>query len=251
MSKIVRLNLISMAGLVLVVGGLIGIVLGGYLYFKATDGLESLDAVYAAQGRTLTYDADGNFTDRGTKAGGDAILSLLEDEWKYPLNRANLDPDDPMVNTPDELMVSYAIISYHTLHGTVTVTLPEDVEYQGVLYRAGTYEVPTEGKYFSDFDRNHPLEGRARDLAWSPLAFGLLGQLIGGVNADYQAGMAHFMSWSIFVGLGFMFTVAGVFVFFGGIQLARRAEAEVKVKAAAPAPTPAAAGRTAAPAHQG
>jgi hypothetical protein len=197
--------------------------LGGYLYFKADGGLKSLDAVYATQGRMIPYDADGNFIDRGTKEGGDAILSLLENDWNYPLNRANLDPNDPLVNTPDELMVQYATITYHTLHSTQTVVLPEDIEYQGVLYTAGTYQVPVDGKYFSDFDRNHPLEGRARDQAWSPLALGLLGQLIGGVNADYQAGMAHFMAWSIFMGLGFMFTVAGVFVTIGGWQLTRKA----------------------------
>jgi hypothetical protein len=234
MSLIKKLNFITIAGLVLVFGGLIGIALGGYLYFKADGGLKSLEAVYASQKRVMTYDADGNFTDRGTKEGGDAILSLLVNDWKYPLNRRNLDPKDPLVNTPDELMVQYAIINYHTLNGTQTVVLDKDVEYKGQLYTAGTYQVPVAGRYFSDLDRAHPLEGKVRDQAWSPLAFGLLGNLIGGVNADYQAGMAHFMSWSIFVGLGFMFTVAGVFVTAGSLQLARQvkvaaSEAEVKV----------------------
>jgi len=229
MAQLKGLNFISVAGLVLVFGGIIGIVLGFYLYGKANDGLESLDAVYATQGRYMTYDDDGNFTDRGTKAGGDAILSLLEDDWKYPLNRSNLDPDDTLVNTPDELMVQYAIINYHTLHGTQTVVLDEDVEYDGVLYEAGTYEVDVDGRYFSDLDRRHPLEGAVRNQAWSPLAFGLLANLIGGVNADYSAGMAHFMAWSIFMGLGFMFFIAGVFVTIGGVQLTRKAQAEAKV----------------------
>src|SRR3990172_886212 len=88
------LNLISIAGLFLIVGGLVGIALGGYLYYKASGGLKSLGAVYATQKQLMTYDADGNFTDRGTKEGGDAILSLLVDDWKYPLNRRNLDPKD-------------------------------------------------------------------------------------------------------------------------------------------------------------
>ncbi len=219
-----RLNLITVAGLVLVVGGVIGIVLGVYLYNKAGAGLKSLDAVYATQKRMMTYDADGNFTDRGTKEGGAAILSLLEKDWQFPLNRANLDPKDPLVNTPDELMVQYAIINYHTLNGTQTVVLDKDVTYKEKLYAAGTYQVPVEGRYFSDLDRAHPLEGKVRDQAWSPLAFGLLGNLIGGVNADYTAGMAHFMSWSIFMGLGFMFSVAGVFVTLGSMQLVRQVE---------------------------
>lgn len=230
MVRMQRLNLVSLAGLILVFGGLIGIVLGFYLFGKANEALKSLDAIYAAQGRTMSYDADGNFTDRGTVEGGDAILSLIEDDWVFPLNRGNLDPDDTLVNTPDELIVQYGIISYHTLHGTQTVVLDEDVEYQGVLYEAGTYEVDVDGRYFSDLDRQHPLEGPVRTQAWNPLAFGLLGSLIGGLNSDYQAGMAHFMSWSIFMGLGMMFSVAGLFVTLGGIQLDRKREAEVKTK---------------------
>ena len=242
MAMVNRLGYITIAGLVLVVGGILGMLLGGYLYLKAEDGLTSLDAVYEVQNRVMPYDADGNFTDRGTKEGGDAILSLLEDDWKFPLNRANLDPNDTLVNTPDELMVQYAIINYHTLHGTQTVVLTEDVEYNGEMFEAGTYQVPVDGRYFSDLDRRHPLEGKVREQAWSPLAFGLLGQLIGGVNSDLLAGMAHFMSWSVFVGLGFMFTVAGVFVTLGGRQLAHTMEAaekaaKVRGGSAAPAAT--------------
>ena len=60
---------------------------------------------------------------------------------------------------------------------------------------------------------------------------GLLGQLIGGVNSDLTAGMAHFMSWSIFMGLGFMFSVAGVFVTIGGWQLTKKAMVESEVRA--------------------
>ena len=226
MAQLTKINFVSVAGLVLVMGGIVGIALGIFVYLKAEAGLRSLDAVYALQGRTMTYDSDGNFTDRGTAEAGDAILSLLEDDWAFPLNRANLDPNDTLVNTPDELMVQYAIINYHTLNGTHTVVLDEDVEYEGVLYKAGSYDVPVDGRYFSDLDRMHPLEGPVRSQAWSPLAFALLGNLIGGVNADYQAGLAHFMSWSIFLGMGFVFMLAGVFVFFGGVQLSRRQEVE-------------------------
>jgi hypothetical protein len=67
MAMVNRFGYITIAGLVLVVGGIIGMVLGGYLYLKAEDGLKSLDAVYAVQNRVMPYDADGNFTDRGTK----------------------------------------------------------------------------------------------------------------------------------------------------------------------------------------
>jgi hypothetical protein len=123
-------------------------------------------------------------------------------------------------------MVQYGIINYHTLHGTQTVVLTEDVEYDGVMYEAGSYDVPVDGRYFSDLDRRHPLEGPVRTQAWSPLGLSLTSTLLNGMNSDYMAGMAHFMSWSIFMGLGFMFALAGAFVFIGGIQLTRRQEVE-------------------------
>jgi hypothetical protein len=243
MAQLTRINFISMAGLILVIGGIIGIGLGGYLYLTANAGLDSLETVYETQGRIMPYDDEGNFTDRGTVEGGDAILSLIENDWNFNLNRANLDPADPLVNTPDELMVQYGIINYHTLHGTQTVVLDEDVEYQGVVYEAGTHEVPVDGRYFSDLDRRHPLEGPVRTQAWSPLAFGLTSTLLNGMNSDYMAGMAHFMSWSIFMGLGFMFAVAGVFVTLGGFQMTRKVEAEEEAieRMAAAVPTPQAA----------
>ncbi|NQW20606.1 MAG: hypothetical protein HQ477_07785 [Chloroflexi bacterium] len=226
MAQILRINFISMAGLVLVIGGIFGIGLGGYLFLKANAGLDSLDTVYEVQGRYMTYDEDGNFTDRGTKEGGEGILSLIENDWNFKLNRKNLDPNDTLVNTPDELMVQYGIINYHTLHGTQTVVLTEDKEYKGESFPAGSYDVPVDGKYFSDLDRSHPLEGPVRNQAWSPLLFGLTSTLLNGMNSDYMAGMAHFMSWSIFVGLGFMFALAGAFVFAGGMQLTHRQEVE-------------------------
>ena len=138
MAQIRNLNFVSLAGLVLVIGGIIGIGLGGFLYLKADAGLDALETVYEVQGRYMTYDEDGNFTDRGTAEAGDAILSLIEDDWAFPLNRRNLDPNDTLVNTPDELMVQYGIINYHTLHGTQTVVLTEDVEYKGTVYEAGS-----------------------------------------------------------------------------------------------------------------
>jgi hypothetical protein len=151
---------------------------------------------------------------------------LREDDWAFPLDRANLVPNDTLVNTPDELMVQYAIINYHTLHGTQTVVLADDVGYDGVLYEAGYYDVPVDGRYFSDLNRSHPLEGPVRTQAWNPLALSLTSTLLNGMNTDYTAGMAHFMSWSIFMGLGSMFALAGAFVFAGGIQLTRRQEVE-------------------------
>ena len=182
--------------------GLVLVAIGAVNMQRANEGLASLQAVYEAQNVTLNYNEDGQLVDRGSTEEAQAILSLLEDDWKYPVNHADLDPADPLVNTPTELMYQYAVIAYHVLNGTHTVTLAEDVEYNGEVFAAGTYEVPVDGRYWTDFDRMHPLDGQVREMAWSGTVHGLLGSIAAGVNADYQAGFAHFAAWrTMIVGL--------------------------------------------------
>jgi hypothetical protein len=191
--------------------GLVIVAVGGVNMLKANEGLASLDAVYEAQNVTLSYNEDGQLVDRGTPEGGQAILSLLEDDWAYPVNHRDLDPNDPLVNTPTELMFQYATISYHTLHGTQTVVLDEAVEYNGETFEAGTYEFEVDGRYWTDFDRQHPLEGPARAGAWSG-AHGLLASISSGVAADYAAGFAHFAAWrTMLIGLAIALGGAGLF----------------------------------------
>ena len=121
----------------------------------------------------------GQLTDRGTTEGADAIMALLTEDWQYPVVESDLDPNDPLVNTGTEYMFQMATIGYHVLHGTQTVVLEETVEYDGETFQAGTYEVVVNevgspervaaglGGYWTDFDRRHPLEGPAREAAWS------------------------------------------------------------------------------------
>jgi hypothetical protein len=203
MSKLVRPIAITLMGL-----GLVLVTIGAVTMSKANEGLDSLQAVYGAQNVTLSYNDDGELIDRGETEPAQAILALLEDDWKYPVNHADLDPADPLVNTPTELMYQYAVISYHILHGTHTVTLEEDVPYNGEVFAAGTYEVDVDGRYWTDFDRLHPLDGQVRDLAWSGTAHGLLGSIAAGVNADYQAGFAHFSGWRTIL-FGFAIGIGG------------------------------------------
>ena len=107
----------------------VGMIIGGcVVLFMSKGGATSLQAVYKAQNVMMSYDDNGNFIDRGEVAGGNAILNLLEDDWKYPLKKWSLNPNDPLVNTPDELMVQYARISYHVMHGTQTIVLEENVD---------------------------------------------------------------------------------------------------------------------------
>ena len=197
------------AGLALV--GLVLVAIGGVNLMRANEGLASLDAVYQAQDVTLSYNEDGQLIDRGTTEEAEAIMSLLVDDWAYPVNEADLDPADPLVNTPSELMFQYATIAYHVLHGTQTVVLDEAVEYNGETFAAGTYEFAVDGRYWTMFDRRHPIEGPARGQAWSG-AHGILASISSGVAADYAAGFAHFAAWrTMIVGLGFVLAGAGVF----------------------------------------
>jgi hypothetical protein len=164
-------------GLFLVVIGLGFLVAGGVAYAKTQDGYDSLQAFSEAQNVTLTYNEDGQLTDRGTTESAEAIMTLLRDEWQYPVVESDLDPNDPLVNTGTEYMYQMATVAYHTLHGTQTVVLDEPVEYNGQTYQPGTYEFEVDGRYWTDFDREHPIEGPAREQAWSGTAHALVGEL--------------------------------------------------------------------------
>ncbi|MCJ7827147.1 MAG: hypothetical protein MUP36_02770, partial [Demequinaceae bacterium] len=145
-------------GAALAIIGLIFIAGGAFTFMKVKAGANSLQAFSAAQDVALGYDEEGQLVDRGSVEGAEAILSLLKDDWKYPVVMSELDPDDPLVNTGTEYMYQMATVAYHTLHGTQKITLTEDVEYNGELFPAGDYDFAVEGRYWTDFDRNHPLE---------------------------------------------------------------------------------------------
>jgi hypothetical protein len=224
---------LKILGAVLAVIGIAFVAAGGYMFIRTQDGAQSLQAFSAAQDVNLTYNEAGVLVDRGETAEAAAILALLESDWGYPVVASELNPNDPLVNTPTEYMYQMATVAYHTLHGTQTVVLDEDVEYNGEVFKAGTYEVPVDGRYFSQFDRSHPLEGPARAAAWSPLAHGLIAELgVGAVTATtLQMG---FGLAALFAALGATILVAGV-----GLVWATRATEKEKVPAFKPAPMPA------------
>jgi hypothetical protein len=160
--------------------GLIGIAFiaaGAFAFIKTQDGYRSLNAFSAAQDVRLTYNDSGQLVDRGDPTEAQAIMALLTEDWGYPVAGSELDPKDPVVNTASEYMYQMATIAYHTLHSTVTVVLTEPVEYNGKTYAAGSYDVPINGRYFSQLDRMDPLQGPARTQAWSATAHALIGEL--------------------------------------------------------------------------
>ncbi len=179
-------------GIVLSVIGLIFVVSGGVAYSRVQAGYGSLQAFSEAQNVTLSYNDAGQLVDRGTTEGADAIMTLLTDDWGYPVVQSDLDPNDPLVNTATEYMYQMATIGHHTLDGTQTVVLTEDAEYNGETFPAGTYDVPVDGRYWTGFDRMHPLDGPARGQAWSGTVHGLFGELgVGTVtHSALQLGLA-------------------------------------------------------------
>ena len=155
---------LKVIGVMLAVIGLAFIAGGGFAYYKTDQGAKSLQAFSAAQNVKLNYNEAGQLVDRGETAGAQAIMSLLASDWAYAVNPSELNPNDPMVNTASEYMYQLATITYHTLHGSTTVVLDEDVTADdGTVYAAGTYEFQNDGRYWTGFDRSNPIEGcRAR-----------------------------------------------------------------------------------------
>lgn len=173
-------------GIGLVVAGLVFIGIGGFTYAKTIQGANALQAFSAAQDVKLSYNDQGQLVDRGETEGAANIMALLTNDWGYTVNPAELDPNDPVVNTASEYMFQMATIAYHTLHGTQTVVLPETVTAQdGTVYEAGTYEVPVDGRYWSDFDRSNPIDAAVREQAWTGTAHALIAELgVGSVTAS-------------------------------------------------------------------
>ncbi len=224
---------LKILGAALAVIGLVFVAGGGYALYKTNQGAHALQAFSAAQNVTLNYNESGQLVDRGKTEGAAAIMSLLTNDWGYSVDTAELNPNDPLVNTASEYMYQMATISYHTLHATTTVTFPEDVVVDGVVVtKAGTYDFVNTGKYWTGFDRTNPIEGAAREKIWTGTAHALIGQLgVGSVTASALQvgyGMA-----GILAGVGFMFVLTGL-----GLVWATRAELErVKTPVLRPATT--------------
>ncbi len=169
---------IRILGIGVALVGLIFVAAGAFAFIQAQAGATSLKAYSAEQNVKLTYNDQGQITSGGTTEEADGIMSLLVNDWKYPVNKSDLNPNDPVVNTASEYMFQMATINYHILTGTQTVVLTADAKAaDGTTVPAGTYTFPVDGKYYADFDRTNPIAGAARAQAWSATALGLIGEL--------------------------------------------------------------------------
>ena len=224
---------LGLLGIFLIVVGIGYFIGAGVAYSKTQAGYGSLEAFSAAQNVELSYNEDGQLIDRGEVEGAQAIMSLLEDDWDFPvvMGKGGLDPNDPVVNNQSEYMYQMATIVYHTLHGEQNVVLTDadiarfiesgalaedgtydgTVEaYKGQVLEAGVpYTVPVDGRYWTDFDRTDALDGKAREMAWSGTAHALVAEL--GVGAaTHSALMLALGIAGLLAGLGVVCTVMGV-----------------------------------------
>ncbi|MDH5521106.1 MAG: hypothetical protein OEZ14_11305 [Acidimicrobiia bacterium] len=221
---------LGLLGVFLIIVGIGYFVGAGVAYSKTQGGYGSLQAFSEQQNVQLSYNEDGQLIDRGTVEGAQGIMSLLEDDWNFPVVDSDMDPNDPLVNTASEYMYQMATITYHTLHGTQNVTLSEDdiaaaiesgkleadgtyngvVEaYQGTVLEPGTYEVPVNGRYWTGFNRTDLLDGPAREGAWSGTAHALVAEL--GVGAaTHSALMLALGIAGLLAGLGVVCMAMGV-----------------------------------------
>lgn len=195
-------------GMVLAAIGIVFVLGGIYAYTQVQAGYASLDAFSAAQNVTLNYNEDGQLVDRGSTEAADEIMKMLKDDWGYAVKDSELDPNDPLVNTATEYMYQMAVIAHHVMYGTQTVVLDEPVEYEGETFAKGEHEFEVNGRYWTGFDRLHPIEGPAREMAWTGTAHALIAELgVGTVTASaLQLGLALSM---LVLGIGLTFALMG------------------------------------------
>jgi hypothetical protein len=203
---------IQRVGVGLVLMGLVFFAAGGYTLYKTQQGANALHTFSAAQNVKLNYNDQGQLTDRGETAGADKIMSLLVNDWGFAVDKGELNPNDPLVNTASEYMYQMATISYHTLHAETTVTIPEDVVVDGqVVAKAGEYQFVNDGKYWTGFDRTDPIQGAARDKIWTGTAHALIAQLgVGSVTAS---------ALTMGMGIAALFALIGLTVVLTGLGL--------------------------------
>jgi hypothetical protein len=202
---------IRILGIFLVIGGLLFVGAGAFTFVKTQEGTASLKAFSEKQNVRLAYDDKGQLGGENPEEAA-GIMSLLVDDWKYPVVKSDLDPNDPVVNTATEYMYQMATINYHILTGTQKVVFAEDVTAaNGDVIPAGTYEFKVDGRYYADFNRANPIEGAARSQAWSATALGLIGELGVGTTTASALQLALAMAGLLAgIGLAVIFTGLGL-----------------------------------------
>jgi hypothetical protein len=198
---------LRVVGLALAIVGILFMGVGAFTYAKTQEGAAALQAYSKAENVNLTYNKDGQLADKaGSTEEATAIMAMLVNDWKFPVVASDFNPNDTLVNTGSEYMYQMATMTYHTLHATVTVTLPKDVTAaDGTVTTAGDHEFVNDGRYWTGFNRANPIEAAAREQVWTGTAHGLIANLgVGTVTAS-----------ALQMGLG----IAGLAAGFGGVLI--------------------------------
>jgi hypothetical protein len=228
---------LRITGVVMLIVGIVALGAAGYAYMQLQSGAGALQGFSDAQGVSLSYNDEGELIDRGTTEGAVAIMALLRDDWKWPVAEGDLNPDDPIIDTATEYMYQMATIAYHTLTGTQNVVLTERVEWDGdgddavaadapvltggewdpstagqdAVFEPGVYQVPVNGRYWTAFNRLHPLDGPAREQAWSGTVHGLFAELGVGATTATALQLAQGVALvTALMGVGFVIVGGGL-----------------------------------------
>jgi hypothetical protein len=221
---------IRILGIFLVIGGLLFVGAGAFTFVKTQEGNASLKAFSEKQNVRLAYDDKGQLGGENPEEAA-GIMSLLVDDWKYPVVKSDLDPNDPVVNTATEYMYQMATINYHILTGTQTVVFAQDVTAaNGDVIPAGSYEFKVDGRYYADFNRANPIEGAARGQAWSATALGLIGELGVGTTTASALQLALAMA-GLLAGIGLAVIFTGL-----GLVWVSAARMSIPTESVSPAP---------------
>ncbi|KAB7744048.1 hypothetical protein GA707_11340 [Nostocoides sp. F2B08] len=196
---------LRLVGYMLMAFGLVFFVGSGVAFSIYNDGKNSLQSFSEVQNVELSYNEEGQLTDRGQTEEADKIMAMLTDEWGYPVSEREMDASDPLVNTASEYMYQMATIVYHSISGSTEITLMEDqlVDAEGnpvteitvgdetlavpqpFPAEGWTIEYPVDFKYWADFDRTNPADAVARSEVWTGTVHGLVGELgVGTVTAS-------------------------------------------------------------------
>src|SRR5207344_2268663 len=156
-------------GIGLALMGIVFFAAGGYTLYKTQQGAGALQAFSAAQNVKLTYNADGQLADaKGDTTEATAIMGLLTNDWGFSVDKSELNPNDPLINTTSEYMYQMATVTYHTLHAATTVVLDKDVTAaDGTVYTAGSHDFQNDGRYWTvgrrdvlvEHDRRRGMQG--------------------------------------------------------------------------------------------
>ena len=220
---------LRLVGIMMMLFGLIFFIGSGVAFSMYRDGAHSLQSFSEVQGVELTYNEDGQLVDRGETEGADAIMTMLTDEWGYPVSSREMDANDPLVNTASEYMYQMATVVYHVIHGTTNLTLTEAqlTDADGNLMtelqvgdevlavpspfpaEGWTVEYPNDGQYWQDFDRSNPADAAARGEIWTGTVHGLVGELGVGTVTASALKLALGMT-ALLAGLGAIYLMLGV-----------------------------------------